>query len=187
MTNVYDFDGTSDIADGRCWVDNDLRIYRRQLLSAWRYDHDHRPAWQRRNTADANGFVSTVTKGESSMWQGTWSYVYDPATFGITSVTDPNDHTTTYTYDAAGDVLTTTDPLGNEATYTYNALQEVLTTTSPLGEVSSKTYDANGQRPDEHPTHGTHHHVWDTRTALIRGTSPRSPTLRPGHVIHVRR
>ncbi len=32
----------------------------------------------------ANGFVTRVTKGESSPWQGTWTYIYDPATFGIT-------------------------------------------------------------------------------------------------------
>lgn len=92
----------------------------------------------------ANGFVTTVTKAEGTSAQGTWSYVYDPNTFGVTAATDPNGHVTTNSYDPAGDLLTTTDPLGNETSYTYNGLDEVLTRTTPLGEVSPKTYDVEG-------------------------------------------
>ena len=42
-------------------------------------------------------------------------------TRGVTSRTDRLGHTTSYTYDEAGRILTLTDPLGNTVTYAYNA------------------------------------------------------------------
>ena len=44
-----------------------------------------------------------------------------------TSVTDANGHTTTYSYDQDGDILTSTDASNNTWTYTYNAFDELLT------------------------------------------------------------
>jgi RHS repeat-associated protein len=92
----------------------------------------------------ANGFLTTLTKAASTTVAGTWTYAYDPSTFGVTSVADPDGHTTTHTYDSAGQVLTTTDPLGNVTTNTYNSLGELLTTTDPLGNVTTNAYDGNG-------------------------------------------
>jgi YD repeat-containing protein len=44
-----------------------------------------------------------------------------------TSVTDANNHRTSYTYDAAGRILTVTAPDGGVTTYTYNAAGNELT------------------------------------------------------------
>jgi RHS repeat-associated protein len=94
----------------------------------------------------ANGFLTKLTKGYGTPAAGTWTYAYDPDTYGVTSVTDPNGHVTAHTYDAAGNVLTTTDALGKQTTYSYNSLRQELTRTTPLGEVTTSTYDANGNR-----------------------------------------
>jgi RHS repeat-associated protein len=94
----------------------------------------------------ANGFLTRDIKASGTPVQATWTYQYDPSSFGVTSSTDPNGHVTTHTYDAAGYVLTTTDPLGHTTTYTYSAFGETLTTTSPLGETVTNSYDGKGNR-----------------------------------------
>ena len=52
--------------------------------------------------------------------------------------------TTTYTYDAAGDLLSVTDPDDNVTSYTYTAAHQVATETSPTGGVYTYTYDLVG-------------------------------------------
>jgi RHS repeat-associated protein len=79
--------------------------------------------------------------------RGNISYEYDD--YGhVLSRTDENGHTTTYTYDSQGNVLTVTVPISASVsattTYTYNSFGEVLTATDPLGNVMTNTYDANG-------------------------------------------
>lgn len=88
--------------------------------------------------------LTSVTDAVGTSGQGTWSYSYDPAVLGRTSVTNPDGHITTSAYDSAGNLLTTTDPLGDTTTYTYDSLNEVLTTTDPLGGITRDSYGANG-------------------------------------------
>ena len=60
---------------------------------------------------------------------------------------DPNNHTTTYTYDSMGNVLTRSNVVNGSAltwTYTYNSLGQVLTATDPLGHVTTNTYGPTG-------------------------------------------
>ena len=92
----------------------------------------------------ADGEMQTMTKGNGTLHPATWTYEYDPLTFGITSVTDPLGHTSTKTYDSSGNLLTSTDALGQTTTYTYNLLNERLTTTDPNGVTTTSTYDARG-------------------------------------------
>ncbi|HUC04876.1 MAG TPA: DUF6531 domain-containing protein, partial [Acidimicrobiales bacterium] len=91
-----------------------------------------------------NGELTSDTNGYGTSLAATTSYAYDATSLGTTSVTDPNGHTTTNTYDADGNLLTTKDALGNTTTYTYNALNEPLTITKPSGLVTTNTYDADG-------------------------------------------
>jgi RHS repeat-associated protein len=92
----------------------------------------------------ANLELLSVTKGFGTPEAATTSYAYDPATLGVTSVTDPNGHTATSTYDPNGNQLSATDPLGDTTTYSYNNLNEVQFKTTPLGETTSYGYDASG-------------------------------------------
>lgn len=92
----------------------------------------------------ANGYLTKVIKALGTPREATWTYTYDPDTFGQTSARDPNGHTSRHTYDSHGRVLTVSDGLGNQTTYTYNGLGQPLTTTTPLGEVTTRTYDGKG-------------------------------------------
>jgi RHS repeat-associated protein len=90
------------------------------------------------------GILVSDTKGSGTPQAATWIYSYDPATLGLTSVTDPNGNTSSATYDAAGNQLTATDALGRTTSGTYNALREPLTVVDPLGITTTMSYDAAG-------------------------------------------
>jgi len=91
-----------------------------------------------------NGTRVSSTKGYGTPQAATWLYTYDPATLGITSVTDPNGNTISSTYDASGNLLTVTDPLGHTTTNTYNNLNLLASTTDPKGITTTFAYDGNG-------------------------------------------
>ncbi len=61
----------------------------------------------------------------------------------VTAKTDALNHTTTYTYNSAGDMLTETDSTGT-ITHTYNSLGQVLTRTDQMGGITTNTYSAQG-------------------------------------------
>jgi RHS repeat-associated protein/uncharacterized repeat protein (TIGR01451 family) len=65
------------------------------------------------------------------------------------AVQDRNGNSTTYAYDADGNVIQTTDPLGNISSATYDANDNKLTETNALGKTSIYTYDAFGNRLTE--------------------------------------
>jgi RHS repeat-associated protein len=77
--------------------------------------------------------------------QATWTYTYGAGyVSGLASVTDPNGHTWTSTWDSQGNSLTRGDPLGQTTTSTYNTRNDLLIVTNPLGVPTSFTYDAEG-------------------------------------------
>ena len=93
-----------------------------------------------------NGFLTQVTKAVGTDAEGTWSFTYDPDTWGQTSATDPNGRVTTRTFDAAGRLTSTTDPLGHTWSSTYNNLGEETAATTPSGLTTNATYDAAGNQ-----------------------------------------
>jgi RHS repeat-associated protein len=90
------------------------------------------------------GLLTQAIEALGTSSAATWTYLYDPNSLGMTSETDPNGNTTTYTYSSSGQLLTETDPLGHKTTYTYNSMGEVATETDPLGVTTTNTYDAHG-------------------------------------------
>jgi RHS repeat-associated protein len=90
------------------------------------------------------GELVSETKGYGTPQAATWTFGYDPATLGMTSVTDPNGHTTTSTFDSEGNTLTSTDALSRTTTNTYDSLNDLLTTTDPLGVTTTMVYDPKG-------------------------------------------
>ena len=71
-------------------------------------------------------------------------YTYDVDTGNRTSVTNKNVYTTTYAYDAVGNVIGKTDPLGHTTAIKYDAKNNPLTRTDEAGNTTSFQYDANG-------------------------------------------
>jgi len=88
--------------------------------------------------------LTAQTRGYGTSQAATWTYAYSPSCLGVTSVTDPEGHTATITYDASADVVSRTDALGRTTTSTYNSFREPLTHTDPRGVTTSLTYDGSG-------------------------------------------
>jgi RHS repeat-associated protein len=79
--------------------------------------------------------------------RGVKNYAYD--SYGnVSSLTDPNGNTATYTYDSANNVLSEMHPVDSThhatTSYTYNSFGEALTVTDALGNVTTNTYDSHG-------------------------------------------
>ncbi len=74
-------------------------------------------------------------------------YVYDADERLIkvtTAAGTPDQASVEYTYDAAGNILTTTSADHQTTTNTYDAMNRLLTTTDPLSDTTTNTYDADG-------------------------------------------
>lgn len=92
---------------------------------------------------ESNMLISR-TIGFGTPQTATWLYTYDPATLGTASVTDPNGHTSSSTYDAHGNLLSQTDALGRTTRYQYDTLDDTTAITDPLSVTTVMTYDASG-------------------------------------------
>jgi RHS repeat-associated protein len=108
-------------------------------------------AGRRTSMVDPRGNVTGANPADY-----TTSYTYDAAGHLLTQ-TDPLGHTTTYTYDSAGNQTSVTDPKNHTTTTAYDAANRVTSVTAPDGGVTSYTYDAVGNRltetdPDNHTT-----------------------------------
>jgi len=83
--------------------------------------------------------------GDANTPDALTQYAYDD--FGnLRSVTDPENHTTTYTHNMRGDVLVRTDANLHEWVSTYNAKGWLKTQTDPEGHTVAFGYDKVGNR-----------------------------------------
>jgi YD repeat-containing protein len=92
------------------------------------------------NVYDDNRLIAT-TVGYGTAAAATTTYTYDAAG-NRTAETDPDGNTTSYTYNAAGQVLTVSNALGT-TTNTYDDAGNLLSTTDALGRVQTYSYDGN--------------------------------------------
>ena len=90
------------------------------------------------------GRLVSLTKAFGTSQAATWSMTYDQTSFGLTSITDPNGHTTKYTLDALANVLSVMDPLGRISSFTYDGLNDQTSLTDPMGNTTQLSYDAHG-------------------------------------------
>ena len=75
------------------------------------------------------------------------SYTYEStgANPNPITMTDGNGHTTEYSWDKYGNLLSVTDPTGVRTTYTYNAHQELISITNGVGDTVHLEYDKHGR------------------------------------------
>lgn len=75
------------------------------------------------------------------------SYTYEStgANPNPITMTDGNGHTTEYSWDEYGNLLSVTDPTGVRTTYTYNACQELISITNGVGDTVHLEYDKHGR------------------------------------------
>ncbi len=108
--------------------------------------------------------VSSVTDARGSVV----SYTYVPAsgcpgctgsTSLLSSITDPNNHITSFTYNEIGQVVSETNPLGQIRRNTYDFNRNLKTVTNRRGQVTTYNYDAANRltsivRPEDTTTLG---------------------------------
>jgi len=98
-------------------------------------------------TYDSRGLTLTETRPEGNLTPDpddyTTTYTYNNAGQILTETTDlPS--TVTYTYDTRGNLFTLTDANSNTTTYTYDVLDRVTETVDALSHATTFTYDAVG-------------------------------------------
>jgi RHS repeat-associated protein len=87
---------------------------------------------------------TSLTLGFGTSLAATWTFTYDPDTLGITSVTDPNGHTSTVTYDDSANLLKSTDAMGRVTTRTWDAMNDLTSVDDALRVTTTLKYDAMG-------------------------------------------
>ncbi len=95
-----------------------------------------------RSTVVAQGYNEDY-EPDGTFIEHTTSYTYD-ADGNLIKTVNAEGGETVYAYNAAGDLLTVTDPMGSTTANTYDSLGNLLTVTDPRGSVTTYTYDAVG-------------------------------------------
>lgn len=127
-------------------------------------------------TYDANGNLLTTSAplmdstGAVTATATTTNHYADPAHPGdITSVTDPNNNTTTYTYDSFGDRTSTTDASGDKTTFGYDTGRGLRTS------MVSARGNATGGTPSQFTTtyaYDPYGHLTSTKDPLWSSSAP---------------
>lgn len=89
-----------------------------------------------------------IPKGQDDASDIVTAFTYEPNFNFVASTTDPHGNTTTYSYDAKGNLLQVTQPPPDSVspapvvTLTYNTSGQVETATDPNGNVTKYSYDS---------------------------------------------
>lgn len=119
-----------------------------------------------------NNEVTSITRGVGTPEEATWTYAYDATALGVAVVTDPNTHTTHFTWDSSGNLLTRMDALNHTTQYAYDALNDLTSITDPLLVATTFTYDASGNLlTQSRPLAGTN----DSQTITLGYGDPAHP------------
>ena len=93
-------------------------------------------------TYDSMGNMTSITRLAGTSEAVTTNFTYDAVFNQLTSVTDPLNHTVTFTLDVKGNVINVTDPLNHQATLVYNNACQVLSISDPLQNTTEFGYEA---------------------------------------------
>jgi YD repeat-containing protein len=93
---------------------------------------------------DANGNILTKTEAYGTALQRTTTYTYDPTFNQVTSITDPLQHITNFNYDSHGNLTSITNPGNATTTFTYNTQGLITQITDALQNPTTLAYDQYG-------------------------------------------
>lgn len=114
-------------------------------------------------TKNAQGLVASSQDSISGTTTYTTSYIYDA--FGnLTSVTDPAGNVTTNSFDRRGNKTASNDPDMGHWTYTYDGLGELLSQTDAKAQTTTLSYDLEGRLTQRVQADQTDNWVYDTAT-----------------------
>ena len=94
-----------------------------------------------------NGLLIAETKGYGTADAGTAHYTYDPATLGVTTQSDADGNTQTFTYDDRGNVTSASNALGFTTNYLYDDGDDLIETIDADGVATVNGYDESGHVP----------------------------------------
>ena len=86
------------------------------------------------------GNMTSITRLAGTSEAVTTNFTYDAVFNQLTSVTDPLNHTVTFTLDVKGNVMNVTDPFNHQATLVYNNAGQVLSISDPLQNTTEFGY-----------------------------------------------
>jgi RHS repeat-associated protein len=126
---------------------------------------------RRTGTVSPRGNVSGANPA-----QFTTSFNYD-ALGNLVSRTDPLGHATTYTYDANSNKTSQTDAAGRTTSYSYDADNELTKVTQPDGTVMTYSYDGDGNQTSQNNAAGqVTTYTYDPLDRLSSTTNPLGQT-----------
>ena len=97
------------------------------------------------NTTQILGWMTGQTLPDTPGVYSTYNYTYDKAG-DLLSSTDPLNHTTTYGYNAVNEQTSVTNPLGDATTYGYDNVGNLASITDPLGHAVAYSYKAANEK-----------------------------------------
>ncbi len=95
----------------------------------------------------SNGLLVSETRGAGTADAGTWTYTYDPVTLGVSTLSDPNGHVQTFSYDDHGNRISASDAAGFATAYRYDDHGNLLSSIDPRGVQTVNGYDETGHVP----------------------------------------
>ncbi|MBN1142343.1 MAG: RHS repeat protein, partial [Deltaproteobacteria bacterium] len=144
------------------------------------YDANHRVIETRTN----GSLLKTVTypSNDTTIITGanndTWIYTFDPESKVLLKKTDPEGHTTRYTYHSNRQLHTVTEPGDVTTSYSYNSRGKISSITDALGRISNFAYNDRGQILTASGPTGTSTYNYDSIGNLLSTTDTNGAVTR---------
>jgi len=117
--------------------------------------------------------LSRVRYERTHLWYQKTEYAYD-VNSNVTSITDPNDNTSSFSYDGLDRLTSMTDALSGVTSFGINDLDHVESVTNARGHTTSYDVNAFGEDTDEDsPDRGTVDYVRDDAGNITQMTDAR--------------